>query len=257
MNDDLLAQPNADDQAPPAPPEPEPQAPQFGVEDAYRVIAENEGWDPRLARFEFEELKRRKQEIERRERDWEERAKPTPRYQPEPEFIDPGQRYLYDRIGRLEEMLTRREQAEEERRQQQEHAQELGSRLRSSYENSMRSRGMDDQKIEQGAQRFFAAMERVYPDGIPASVGPDGAVEIVHSYLGSARATTPQWNGQPSRDRRAPIVIPGSSAGATTSAPMGFEKQPGETDEQYGMRISALIAGSGIKTLPNGRVSSG
>lgn len=270
-----LPDPNApQDPTPPAPepPAPEPApAPSLDIDAAYDLIAQAEGFDPRVARFEFSELRRKKEQLERERRDWEEERR---RYRPEPapqlpEFMDPGQRMLFQLLHEdREERRREREERENERRQAA-YANEAVDRLSYSYETEMRNAGFTPQQIQESRERFFlGAMQQLYPEGrLPAGMDIERAVRNAVQFYkatgrnGNGSAPQPQVYG---RGPTATRTIPGSPQPFTPTGnplPPSDDLSPaplqGESLEQYEARLRRIIESAGVRGLPDGaRVSS-
>ena len=242
---DLPIQP-ADDPEPPEPqPEPQPQPP--SIDEAYRIIAEQEGWDPRLTRFEMQEMKRRRDDLERRERELQERQRQIEPQAPAMEFSMPELGYLDRKIDRVASLLEKREQIERDREEQALLTERQTYELRRAYENVMRQNGVaDDRQIESQSQAFFSAMAEIYPDGIPEQLGPEGA----------ARNTFRLWKGSyasqpPKPGPRAQYVIPSGNSGAPmVQGDDAGPRRSNESQEDYVARLKRVLAGATFKDLP-------
>lgn len=262
MTDDLNALPQPDDQEPVAPPEPQP--PTIDVDAAYRIVAENEGWDPRLTRYEMQEIKRRKDDLERKEREFEQRTLPPPRQEPMPDFSgDPYGKMLYEvnqRTAKLESVLEARDRKERDREQKDQLIESLGSELGGSYNALARQSGLTKDQIKAQETDFFALLTDMYPEPEMISrLGPERAVR--NAFLafrnGNGNSAPPQ---RTYRDPRASYVVPAGPTGTTAGNGSGYDASPqrsGETIEQYGQRIAQAgrmmqeqLRNSGLNTLP-------
>lgn len=246
--------------APPPAPEP-PEAPHYDVERAYDVIAQAEGWDPRLTRYEIQEHRRRVQEFERERKQFEqERAR---QYQaPQDDGADPYMR----RISNLERIML---EDREERRRQSEEANainQVSQELKSSYIANARMAGMTKEQAEAAEAEFYETITDMYPEvSMIQRIGSERAARNAFRLLrqnGSARPSyNPQVNG---RGPTATRTIPGSPQPympAGNPLPpednLSAEQLEGETDDQYRARLERIISGANLRRLPDGsKVSS-
>ena len=241
----MTEDPNVQD----VPEEPTPAAPpQPDLESAYRIVAESEGWDPRLTRFEMQDIKRKKEELDRKERDLEERARLQTR--PEPTYDDS------DPVSAMrQEMreLKRFYMEEREERQASERAMEererLGNELRRSYEMTMRQNGITAEKdIDSQAVPFFAAMQEIYPEGIPEMIGVDGAIRNTFRFM---KGVSPGPSYQTRTGPRQQIVLPvGQSGMAAASQDDSGPRRPNESQEEYVARLKRMLGGATLSSLP-------
>jgi len=211
----------------------------------------------------YEENRRRTRELELREAQIEALAKERARFAPqEPQYdVDPVVRPLYDEMKAMKQewQRERRERAEQEEKQQA--AQRLGSELHSHFQTVMR--GVPSQS-QMDAERFFAGMAELWPDGPPASIPPAQAVERTARYLGIQSNGVPQYAAPRARDPRAQFVVPmtgSATPNGTASLATGPDfttQRPNETTEQYHQRLLRSYQDIGTMRLPDGtRVSSG
>lgn len=246
--------------APPAPqpaPEPEPQAPQYDVESAYGVIAQHEGWDPRLTKYEMQEFRRRKEEFERERKEWE---KLRTRYEPPEDNSDPYMR----RISNLERILLEDREEARKLRDRQETERRIENELHSTYTQIARQSGLTPEQMEQKAKDFYGALADLYPEyDIIQRVGVERASRAAFERVArsNGQRTMP---GVVGRGPTAMRTIPGSPQpymGAGNPAPheenLSAEQLEGETDDQYRARLERIITGAGVRRLPDGtRVTS-
>lgn len=255
-----LDDPNApnDPQEPESPepqPAPEPQAPPVDLETAYQVIAQHEGWDPRLTKYEVQEQRRRKEELDRRERELQ--ARESRRYQPEE--VDNSDPYMR-RISNLERIIL--EDREEQRRQREdaERTNRVASELNSAYTAFARQSGMTREQMEARSPEFYDVLADLYPDPeMVQRIGADRAVRAAFRLFASQnghRQTNPLVNG---RGPTATRFIPGSPQPFVPHGNplppeenLSAEQLPGETDEQYEARLRRIIEGVGLRRLPDG-----
>lgn len=246
---------------PQAPPEP----PSIDLDAAYRVVADNEGWDPRVARFEMQEFKRRREEFEREKREFQERNRQP---EPTPDFGgDQYARWAYE--ARQDAAETKRmllEEREERRREKEKSdmIDSLGGELTMSYNALGRQSGVTKEQLKAQETEFFALLTEMYPEpDMLQRIGADRAVRNAFRVFQSNGGYTPP---RPTyRDPRAQIVLPGAPTGTTGGASMANDdsgpQRPGETVEQAlertQRRLQALQSSLG-RGLPDGmRVSSG
>lgn len=243
----------------PAHPAPvEPQQPQYDIETAYSVIAEHEGWDPRLTRYQMDELKRRTEELHKREREFE--AERQRQWQPPEETGDP---YM-QRIGRLERLLLEDRERNRKREEEQERAARVGNELHSAYTQMARQTGLTREQMEQRSTEFYDVLADLYPDPeMVQRIGADRAVRAAFRVFSASNGHRPPQPNVQGRGPTATRVIPGSPQPFVNGNPLppedslSAEQLPGETDEQYEARLRRIIEGVGLKRLPDGtRVSS-
>lgn len=249
-----------DPQPPEAPPEPAPApepdpAPQYDVNQAYDVIAQAEGWDPRLTRYEIQEHKRRVQEFEREKRDFEQRQRQQ--YQPPEDNGDPYMR----RISGLERIILEDREERRREREQQQLVANLGNELHSAYTGIARQSGLTKEQMEQRAEEFYDTLNDLYPDpSMVRQIGPERAARAAFRLLNQngnrQPAYRPQVNG---RGPTATRTIPGSPQPYLPGGPplppedsMSAEQLEGETDDQYRARLTRIIEGANMKRLPDG-----
>jgi hypothetical protein len=224
-------EPQAPPEAQPAP-EPEPQAPQYDLETAYNVIAQHEGWDPRLTRYEVQEQKRRKEELDRRERELE--ARTQRRFEPPEDTSDPYMR----RISNIERVLMEDLEDKRRTREKQETERRIENELSSGYTDLARRSGMTPEQMEQRSRDFYGALADLYPEyDIIQRVGVERAIRAAfenHPRLpaalrGSREPNAPRgepFSGTTRRGNRRPIP---SETGAhhlgrwSTKAPRWYE----------------------------------
>jgi len=252
-------------------PQPAPQAPpEIPLDVAADVIAQHYGYDPRLAKYEFEELKRKREELAQRERELETRARQPMRYEPQPEdFQDPGQRVLFQMLKEDREERRREQEERRQEREQQQYAERLGGELDRAYVNLMRSQGLTAEQIEQQREAFFnGAMTELYPEGIPQRLGVEGAVRNTFRYMKNGPSGPGNggfgggYSPQPRITPRTPIVIPqgtsSQSQGGVSAAGVPV-RQANENDENWGRRVAEYLRDKGVRGLPDGvaGISSG
>ena len=257
MADELEGQ---EPEAPEAPAVPEAPV----VEDASQRF----GWDPDLARSQFEELRRREREVERRERDSEQKLREAqrPRYQEVPlESMDPSVAYLARMIqdDREERRLEREERQKERDREQA--TNRLGQQLDSSYKAAAKQSGLTQEQIKAQEGQFYELLTDLYPEpSMIQAIGPDEAVRRAIRYFKPSANGGAQPIARPGP--RAAYVVPVGSTGGNTVTSNGIDtspKKPGETIEQYSARIEQAgrtlqdkLRESGPVSLPD-RYSSG
>lgn len=262
----MTQDPNAliqpDDQEPVAPPE--PQAPQIDLEQAYRVVADNEGWDPRLARFEMQEHKRRKEELDKRERELDQRYRiPEPREQT-PDFGgDQFARMVYEAKQDAAETKRLLLEDREERRNQREKDElvaSLSKELDSSFQAAARQSGMTKDQISAQGNDFYALLTDIYPEPeMIKRLGADRAVRNAFRVFKGGVGSAPR---QPSyRDPRATFIVPGGSTTSTQENNTQDDFSPqreGETPDQATERRLKALQGRGFNKFPDGfKVNSG
>jgi hypothetical protein len=231
-----------------------PQQPAIDLEAAYRVVSENEGWDPRLARYEMQEIKRRKEDIDRRERELQERLMPPARPEPTPDFGgDQYARLAYEAKQEaseskrlLQDFLDRENKKEEKQRL----VESIGMELDASFNAVARQNGLTKEQMKAGESDFYALLQEMYPDPEMISrLGPDRVVRNTFRALrgnGSAPQPTRSY-----RDPRATYIIPSGSSGG----PIGDDSGPrrsNESQEEYVARLKRILDEGGAKmsTLP-------
>lgn len=246
----------------------EQAAPQYDLDTAYDVIVRAEGWDPRLARLQVQELKERKEALDRRERELERERQQVASYRPPaPEFDNPYQRELYETRQLVQQLVEDRKAEQEANRKKAEQDQlinRLSQELDSSFTTVARQSGMTRAQVEAESKEFFRTLTSIYPEpDMIQRIGADQAVRTAFRvYKGDAR-TYQQPN---TRGPRAQFVIPTAGGGAngsgesTTGLDFGAQR-PGESTEQYHQRLKRSFQESGFSAsglVPDkGRLSSG
>jgi hypothetical protein len=243
-----------------------PQQPDVDIEAAYDAIARHEGWDPRLARFQVQELKERREALERREREIEalQRKLETQR-PPTPDFGDPTAQLLYENKQEIAEMKRMFSEEREERRKEAEEQRlvdRLARELDSSFITIARQNGMSKEQLDAYSKNFYPTLLEIYPEPeMIQKIGPDVAVRNTFRLMGSQRQQRPNVNG---RGPTATRTIPGSPQpyipGGGILPPeesLSADQLEGETDEQYRARLERIISAANVKRLPDGyKVSS-
>ena len=253
MADDPNALPEPDDQEPVAQPEP----PKLDLEEAYRVVAESEGWDPRLTRYEMQELKRRKEDLDRREREYNERVMPPPRQEPTPDFGgDPYRKEIYEAKQEAAETKRLLVTYLDETRREREKAElisKLSTELDSAFNAAARQAGMTREQMTNPATRqdFFATLQEMYPEPEMISrMGSEAAVRNAFRAFKGGNGTA--INSRPAyRDPRATFTVPlGNSTGP--SGDDAGPKRPNESQGEYVARLKRVLedAGAKMSTLP-------
>jgi len=259
--DDQIQDP--EEQPQPAP-EPEP-APRPSREQLIGALAEDLGWSPEQVagsfqlRNEYERARqdydRRLSALEQREREIENERERARFQSVSPEFQDPGTRMLYEMM--MDERQERKREREE-RRQQEESERMIAQQAQAfgdSYNNFMR--GVPTHQQVDIDTFVDNGMRRLYPEGIPASLGPDQAIANVARFLGITNGngyTPPAFNSQPNRRAVIPIpTAPQSQGGQMTMS--NSAQLEGETPEQYLDRLTKLVRAQNLSltSLPEGR----
>lgn len=264
-----------EEEAPPKPeqqepvPKAQPEPPHPTYEEALEAIAGRYGYDPQTiedalrTRQEservYQESRRRMDEAEQMKRELLRQREAI--MQAPPEYADPSQRWMYDQITQLRNVIQ--EQAEERRRERDEQRiiEERGSALRAEYDSLMDDlKRRNEPTIEE--QRFFNTMQRlrVSPDD------PKAAIMATYGYLNSPLARSAgaaQPRAPVSRGPRMELVIPGGAgpAAAQAGVPAGSDygpQRPNEPNEQYVERLKRAIEEQGItmRSIPEGRTFS-
>lgn len=252
MTPDPNALPEPDEQEPVAP---EPQAPQVDLDAAYRVVADNEGWDPRLARFEMQELKRRKDEMDQREREFDKRSRVPERPDPTPDFGgDQYARLAYEAKQEASEVKRLFMEEREERKAQRERDElvsTIGRELDSAFKSVARQAGMTKEQIAAQAEDFYSSLTDIYPEPeMIKRMGADRAVRNAFRVFRGGNGSAPQPRS-PYRDPRASFVIPSGSSGGPMSDDSG-PRRSNESQEEYVARLRRVLdeGGAKLSTLP-------
>lgn len=232
-----------------------PYEPQDALENAYQVITREQGWDPRLTRFQMDDLKRKRDELDRERRAFEQERQRQ--YTP-PE--DNGDPYIR-RISNLERLIIEEREDRRKEREQQQLVANLGNELNSAYTGIARQSGLTKEQIEQRAEEFYDALNDLYPDpNMVRQVGADRAARAAFRLINQnghrQPAYRPQVNG---RGPTATRTIPGSPQPYMPGGPplppeenLSAEQLDGETDDQYRARLMRIIEGANMKRLPDG-----
>lgn len=239
--------------SPPAPgPEPEPPAPQYDIEQAYQRVAEHQGWDPRLTQYELNEIKRRREELERERREFEaERAR---RYEPAEDTS--GDPYL-NRISKLERLIL---EEREEKRREREHNALVGrveTELRSAYTSIARQMGMTREQMDKSSQDFYETLAEMYPaHSMIQEIGAERAAR--NAFRNMSNNGTRPAGGLNRVNPRERIVMPSPQSGPGPGPSQAFDEasqRENETNEQYLERLTRLVRGNniGLNALPEGR----
>lgn len=252
MTDDPNVPPDPDDLEPEAPPEPPP----VDLDAAYRVVADNEGWDPRVARFEMQEFKRRREEFEREKREFQERTRTTERTEPAPDFGgDQYAKMLYENkqeTAELKRMLVEREKREKEKEYKEELIQQIGGEVDSAFTAVARQAGMTRDQVgsEMLRKEFFQLLTDMYPEpDMIEKLGADRAVRNAFRAFKGGNGTAPHRPLY--RDPRASFTVPVGSSGG----PMGDDAGPRRSNESqadYVARLKRVLdeAGAKMSSLP-------
>ena len=238
-------------------------AQQFGVtpdylEGSIRLQDEN--------RRQIDSLKRRERELEIKEAKLDALASERQRYEPTQSYqdMDPVGQRIMERLDKIDRRYDdeRRERIDTENRMAE--VQRIGDQLNEQFQALQRTLPTQQQM---DPQRFFGSMRELWPNGPPDGITPDRAVNITAKYLGISTngagpsAYTPQANGNPYRNPRASIVIPGGTTGQGPTMAAGMDTAPqrsGETVEQYAERMKRAVEGLRFQNIPeNVRFSSG
>lgn len=260
--------PNAPNPEPsPAPepaPEPQPAPPEISVDQAADIISQHYGYDPRLAKYEFEELKRKRDEQEAFDRELKERERrlQSQAYQPpQPQFNDPVAQMLYEtrqEQAQIRQMLLdeRAERAQE--RERQAYTDRMGTELERTYVMQGRQRGMSmDQIKAQQTEFFMGAMTQLYPAGVPAEVGVENAVRNTFQYMngngnGHAMRSTTPTRPNPRQTLTVPVdTSPAPAVQGPGGAPI---RGANETNDQWTARIERYFSEKygGVPTIADG-----
>ena len=210
-------------------------------------MAERLGYDPREARFEFEDIKRQREQFQRERREWEEEARRNrERFQPQIEFQTPGEKALFDIVN---EMREERRQEREERLHQQRQAQEVeeqATAIRQAAEATLAQAGIKPEEMDVRVPEFLRAMEELYPEGIPGRLGAYGAARNTIRFWNNSRNGTPgPTTGYRPRPSQREIVIPAGTVRTGMSDENDPKRRPGETTEQWVMRLRKMSEESG------------
>lgn len=244
-----------------------PMAPQYDLDTAYDVIVRAEGWDPRLARLQVQELKERKESLDRRERELEQQRQQYSNVRPQaPEFNDPYAKELYETKQMVQQLVEDRRAEQEERRREREHQKlvdKIGQELDSSYTTAAMQAGMSKSQIEAESKEFYRTLTQIYPE--PDMINRIGADQAVRTAFRVFRGgtTPPRTYGNPMRDPRASFVVPTQGGGVQNGAAQAVNdsaQRPDETPEQYFQRQIQRMKDKGFNApiLPDGtRTSSG
>jgi hypothetical protein len=244
------------EEAPPEPqaPAPEPAAPQYDLESAYNVISQHEGWDPRLAKYEFSEQRRRREELDRREKELQ--ARESRRFEPAEDTNDPYMR----RISNIERVLMEDLEDKRRTRERQETEKRIENELSSGYMQMARQSGLTQEQMEQKSRDFYGALADLYPEyDIIQRVGVDRAIRAAFERVSRSNGQSRAMPGVQGRGPTATRTIPGSpqpyqSAGnpLPPEENLSAEQLEGETDDQYRARLERIINGANLKRLPDG-----
>lgn len=208
-----------------------PYEPHDALENAYQVITREHGWDPRLTRFQMDDLKRKRDELDRERRAFEQERQRQ--YAP-PE--DNGDPYIR-RISNLERLMLEEREDRRKEREQQQLVASLGNELHSAYTGLARQSGLTKEQMEQRSEDFYDTLNDLYPDPtMLRQIGVERAARAAFRLLGGngPRQPQPYING---RGLTASRVIPG--AVSQSQAPVqddGGPQRPGESLEDYVMR---------------------
>lgn len=254
------------------PQESQPQQPSIDPRAAIEIAAQQYGVTPEFLdgalrlqeenrRFREENM-RAKRELELERVRIEALAQERQRYlpqQPSYDNLDPVTRTVVERLDRIDQRFEEEQRRRVEMETAQVEAQRTGEELFSHYSAVMRTVPSQNQM---DAERFFAGMQELWPDGPPAGMSPERAVNVTARFLGIAgTAPFPQQqsyqNGR--SDRRMALVIPGGSVSPTqetTGRDDEIGQRPGETLDQYNQRIGRALAARGVTKLREGQRSS-
>lgn len=220
-----------------------------------------------------DEMRRRQRDLEIREAKLEALAQERQKYAPpEPSYenYDPTLRPVFEELKSVKQMLIDERKERFEQQRMQEEARRRGEELHGHFEDVMRRLPSQNQV---DPQRFFGAMEELWPDGPPPGISAERAVGITARYMGlNPAGGTPMgvingFQGQRSAysNPRAQIVVPSQGTGPTANDPApGPDFGPqraGESTEQYHNRLKRSFQESGFTASglmqDKGRVSSG
>lgn len=238
-------------------PQPVVEAPQEDdYEKALRVIQEREGYDPRLMKFQFDELRQRERDLERQRAEIQRQQREAERQSrwPDPsvDMMDPVQRSLFERLDRMERRQIEREEREQAELEQMQQIESQGAQLRQGFFSMMRQQGAPDPEIEKQAPVFFQTMEQLYPDGIPPMLGIEGAIRNTSMFMRAANGNGGSYQPRVTRGPRAEVVIPGTTGAPPAQNPaisdVGPQRQ-GETNEQYAQRVLRNFEALGMKGM--------
>lgn len=241
----------------------EPQAPPpLDINSAYEVIAQAEGWDPRLTRYEIQEFKRRKDQFEQEKREFEQQR--SRQLEPQAETSDDP--YM-QRLSKIERYISDMDRRDREEREYQALVKSIDSELTAAYTSQARQNGMTKEQMEAKAQEFYATLQEIYPE--PQMIRAMGVEKAASAAFRILKANSAGQNGyapprsNPYRDPRAAFVIPTTASAPNGGAPpvatgMPFAPQrPDETTEQYRQRLLSDRERVGPIRIPEGvRVSS-
>lgn len=245
--------------SPPEPQQPEPPAPPAPIDlnAAYDAISQAEGWDPRLTRYEIDEVKRKRAELDRERREFE--AERSRQYQAPQE--DPNADPYMRRMDRIERLFV--EDREEKRREREQQALigRLGTELNQTYTSLARQAGMSKEQLDAQSEEFYATLNELYPTpGMLHEMGVQNAARnafrLIKQNGGRTQSYYPQVNGRgPTATRTIPgspqPYIPGSGV-PIPQEELTVEHLPGETDQQRLARLERIFAAANVRGLPDG-----
>lgn len=238
-------------------PQPEPQAQQIDVNTAYDVIAQAEGWDPRLTRYEIQELKRKRDAFDREKSAFETERKRQ--YEiPNDDTSDPYLREMRE---------TRRmimEDREEKKRERETEAAttRIANEMNSLYSNLARQNGMTMEQMNSRADEFYGSLIDLYPSpAMILEIGTERAARAAFRQLGQSNGRNPSYN--PQINGRGPTAtrtisgspqpfIPGGGNPLPPEDNLSSDQLPGENDQQYEARLRRIIEGANVRRLPDG-----
>jgi hypothetical protein len=251
MNDPNAPQEDAP-QEQPAPEQEAPQAPQIDINSAYEAIAQAEGWDPRLTRYEIQELKRKREEFDRERREFE--AERSKQYEiPKDDTTDP---YLKEMRETRRLIMEDREEKRRER-DQESLRNRIAQEMNSAYSSLARQNGMTKEQMEARAGEFYENLVDLYPEPeMIKQLGSERAARAAFRNL-STNGTRPA-GGVNRVNPRERVYIPSPQSGPGPGPSPAFDaasQRENETNEQYLERLTRLVREHqvGLSALPEGR----
>ena len=249
MTDD----PNVPEEETPESPAPAPAPPPYDRDLAFQIVADELGYDPQVAKFELEETKRRRQDLDRRERELVAERERLQRERPaydQPEFTDPQIAYLARQFQEDREERRREREERNKEREQQEYITALSRGMDVTYRSMARQSGMTKEQIDSQAEQFYETLNEIYPDPQMIKVlGPDKAVMTAFRVFKNGNGSQPQPRPNP----RTPYVVPVGTGGGVQALQDDLgPRREGESREDYVARLKrALDSGNArMSTLP-------
>lgn len=228
----------------------------YDLDTAYDVIARAEGWDPRLARLQVQELKERKESLDRREREIEMQraniAREVPQQQ-RPDFGgDPVAQLAYEareEAKQTRQMFLEDRQERQKDREREQLVQTLTRELDSSFKTAARQSGMSREQIDQNADRFYEMLTGIYPEPeMIRKIGPDQAVRNAFLAFRPGAAPTVGYQTTTRVTPRTPVITSQGSGPIEDRADTGPQRQ-GESNTDYAQRVLRNFESLGLKGM--------